>query len=290
MFYKIIFISIFFLTPQIVCAVELDAAASMEASEFIKGINNKVKVGADSKGIEAMLEESEKRKENAKLYYQEDVKDIITKSRNVQNGDNYKNYSKWISDNKTELFSKQTQALSQIDYGISEDKKNKDEIANLLRKYRFKAEDIKKNQITNYPLMIFVSSSIPKSSLKDLMIQARLSGAAVVFRGLIGSLRNTQQFLMDVAKDDVSAIIDPRLFEVFDVKNVPTFVVLADNIQDCGQSDCNFTPLHDRISGNITLNYALEQIADGNGEAKEVAASILDQMKSKNKGGINAHH
>jgi conjugal transfer pilus assembly protein TrbC len=113
------------------------------------------------------------------------------------------------------------------------------------------------------------------------MIQARQSGGVMVFRGLIGgTLRNTQQFLGELAKENVSAIIDPRLFEVFNVELVPTFVVLAKPSQDCEESSCNFTPSHDRITGNITLNYAIEQFADGQGDAKSQAAKILVKLQA----------
>lgn len=102
----------------------------------------------------------------------------------------------------------------------------------------------------------------------------------MVFRGLIGgTLKNTQQFLGELAKENVSAIIDPRLFEMFNVEIVPTFVVLAKPAQDCEEANCNFTPIHDRITGNITLNYALEQFADGQGDAKSQAAAILSKLK-----------
>jgi conjugal transfer pilus assembly protein TrbC len=114
------------------------------------------------------------------------------------------------------------------------------------------------------------------------MIQARQSGVVMVFRGLIGgTLRNTQQFLGELAKENVSAIIDPRLFEVFNVELVPTFVVLAKPSQDCEESSCNFTPNHDRIAGNITLNYALEQFAEGHGDAKSQASEILAKLQAK---------
>ena len=76
-----------------------------------------------------------------------------------------------------------------------------------------------------------------------------------------GSLKNTQEFFSNNFKDDPAVIIDPRLFELFQVKIVPTFVVMKDVSQNCDNDKCQFSPIHDRIAGNISLQYALEEIS-----------------------------
>ena len=249
-----------------------------EASEFVKNIDEKNKLSVEQE-TEALLEIIEKRKESDKKNYAKDVSETIASSKKVENTKDYQKHQDWIKKNQTELFAKQTQPLPKIDYDITEKEREKDAIAKLLNNYRFKPDDIKNNQLLHYPLMIFVSSSIPKTALKDLIIQAKQSGGILVFRGLIGSLRNTQEFLGNISKDNVSAIIDPRLFDLFQIKTVPTFVVLSNNMQNCESSACNVSPIHDRIAGNITLEYALEQIADGDGEAKNIASSFLKKIK-----------
>lgn len=252
---------------------------------------NASEVSSEVEEVEKLINATEINKAKAQERYAKDVGDILNNTNKIQNGSNYQASATWIKQNKDELFAKQAKALPTIDYNINakanakspkfdESNLNNDAIAKLLKNYRFKPEDIQKNQLINYPLMIFVSASIPKSSLKDLMIQARQAGGVLVFRGLIGgSLKNTQQFLGNLAKENTSAIIDPRLFETFNVDLVPTFVVLNKTAQDCQNSNCNFTPIHDRIIGNITLNYALEQIANGNGDAKSSAAEILQKIE-----------
>ena len=113
------------------------------------------------------------------------------------------------------------------------------------------------------------------------MYQAKKAGAVLVFNGLIGNLKNTQEFLSNISKDDLSAIIDPRLFELFQIKIVPTFVILNDVLQDCEKNNCQLSPLHDRIAGNITLQYALEQFAQ---DAKEnsLVFEFLKKIKGDN--------
>ena len=231
---------------------------------------------------EEILAKVELLKEQSQKTQGKNVSEVLSNVEKSQNSIHYQASADWIKTNQNELFAKQAKALPKIDYGITAKEREKDAIAKLLNSYRFKPEDIKTNQTSNYPLMIFVSASIPKSSLKDLMIQAREAGGVLVFRGLIeGSIRNSQQFLAEIAKENVSAIIDPRLFESFTIELVPSFVLLARNSQDCEQSNCNFTPIHDRITGNITLNYALEQFAAGDGQAKNVAQRILAQIQNR---------
>ena len=271
---------------------EINEKDRIEAAKFIENIktnsSNSDKLVGQKSGkseieeAEELIEKVEVTKERAKITHAKSVNEVLNSVEKVQNHEVYKTQVDWIKKNKNKLLAKQAKPLPTIDYNISANAKERenDSIAKLLNNYRFKPTDIGKNQITNYPLMIFVSASIPRASLKDLMIQARQSGGVMVFRGLIGgTLKNTQQFLGELAKENVSAIIDPRLFEIFNVELVPTFVVLASPVQDCEEVNCNFTPIHDRITGNITLNYALEQFTDGRGDTKSQAATILSKIK-----------
>jgi type-F conjugative transfer system pilin assembly protein TrbC len=241
-----------------------------------------------------------------------DVQDILNSVSKVQSSENYQQQQNWakVSNQKylapkSQMISAQTQidnvvsaqnnqqnSLDKIKYNL-----NQDQLKKLLGNYQANPDDSKAEHFSLYKLMIFVSSSIPKSSLKDLMIQAKESGGILVFRGAIGSTKNTAQFLAEISKENVSAIIDPRLFDMFQVKLVPTFVVLTKDYQDCevnqdrgasniaakisNNSNCHFTPINDRITGNITLNYALETIINGNGSAKESASYFLEKLKSK---------
>jgi len=213
-------------------------------------------------------------------------REILSSTQKMQASDDYKKHQNWIKQNSQKLFARQAEQLPTIDYGITKEQLEKDAIAKLLNNYRFKADDIKKAQITYFPVMIFVSSSIPKASLKDLMIQAKKSGAVLVFRGLIGGLKNTAKFLGDISRDNVQAIIDPRLFDLFNIEVVPTIVVLKEATQDCNiDGDCKITPIHDRISGNITLDYALETIVNGKGETSSIASKFLVKIRAGTKGG-----
>jgi type-F conjugative transfer system pilin assembly protein TrbC len=231
---------------------------------------------AQNEDAEKIVEAAQKIQDDARKSNNKNVNEVLRSVEKARNSAEYQKQQNWINENRNEILAKQAKPLPKVDYDITEKEREKDAIAKLLNQYRINPDQTKSNPIINkYPLMIFVSSSIPKSALKDLMVQAHQAGGVLVFRGIIGTLRNTQQFLTSLSKENVSAIIDPRLFNIFNVTSVPTFVVLGKSVKNCDEKNCNFTPLHDRVSGNITLNYALEEMANGNGEAKSEAAAIL---------------
>jgi type-F conjugative transfer system pilin assembly protein TrbC len=262
----------------------IDAAAQnsdIEAAAFIENIKNNQPKSAQENAQEIVDLVEEIKKSNK---FEKDAAVVIEKAQKAEKSKTYQSAKTWIDSNKTKIFARQQEVSSQnLQSTRDNEKANKDAITQLLNSYNFKQNDIQKSQIIHYPVMIFVSSSIPQQSLKDLMLQARKTGAVLVFRGFIGNLRNTAEFMQRLTKDNVSAIIDPRLFEMFKIERVPTFVVASNDIQGCEGSSCSVTPQHDRISGNITLNFALEQIANGKGSSKSVAEKYLKKLEGGQK-------
>ena len=65
--------------------------------------------------------------------------------------------------------------------------------------------------------------------------------------------------------------IDPRLFRAFRVTAAPTFVVTGRSYELCDGFDCtSAVPDHDRMSGNVTVDYVLERFAEGRGPGAAV--------------------
>ena len=142
-----------------------------------------------------------------------------------------------------------------------------------LSRYWKKFNDGKKRQENLPDLMVFVSFSMPERSLIELAEQVKRSGGQLVFRGMVkNSMQVTAQAMLGLNSHGVKAIIHPKLFERFEVKHVPTFVLLNSKESNCTYGNC--TPLHDRISGNISLNYVLEEFASS-GDHKELANTLL---------------
>jgi len=126
-------------------------------------------------------------------------------------------------------------------------------------------------------LYIFVSFSMPDDLIKDYIQSAAQVDGLVVISGLLNN-----KFLDTVSKiedfvyvEDGEAkggvMIDPKAFETFGVTTVPTIVLAENMLEPCRTAECDREiPIHDRISGAVTLEYALTQFAR-DGDMKEAA-------------------
>jgi conjugal transfer pilus assembly protein TrbC len=114
-------------------------------------------------------------------------------------------------------------------------------------------------------LLVFVSSSMTKHNIEQLLQSAKHYKATLVLRGFIdGSFKKTASFIVQFFKEDDSEtgiIIDPTLFNEFSVTTVPSFVLAQEK-------------KFDKIAGNIPLESALE-IFKQKGELNQEAESFL---------------
>ena len=118
-------------------------------------------------------------------------------------------------------------------------------------------------------ILVFVSFSMPKASLRALAKEALKHHAVLVMRGLKGdSFKTTQQAFLELANEsnnpnlDTKAIIknipddmqgfevNPELFKTYQVKKVPTFVLVQ------GEQEVS------RLSGNVSLEYAAKKLKE----------------------------
>jgi conjugal transfer pilus assembly protein TrbC len=96
-------------------------------------------------------------------------------------------------------------------------------------------------------MLIFVSLSMPESSLQSLYREAEQVGAVLILRGLkSGSFKQTAEVLKSLK---ISVQVDPELFKKYDITRVPTFVLL---------SEYDFQS----ISGNVSLQYAKKKLLE----------------------------
>lgn len=123
-------------------------------------------------------------------------------------------------------------------------------------------------------LQVFVSSSMPKKLLKSYAKEASKYGGVLVFRGLPdGSFRTMTNVVMDISDDDTQASmqIDDEAFKGFDIKIVPTIVLSKPESMFSKQIKSG---RFDKISGNVTIKYALESFAE-NGDLAIEAKGVL---------------
>lgn len=112
-------------------------------------------------------------------------------------------------------------------------------------------------------LLIFVSFSMPSSLLIKLDAIARQAGGKLLIRGLKNnSFKETFAYIKQM--QSIAIDIDPQAFEQFDIKLVPAFVV-------------NEGSKFDKLVGNISVHYALEQFAQ-HGQTTEKSKMYLKKL------------
>lgn len=133
------------------------------------------------------------------------------------------------------------------------------------------------------PLQIFVSLSMPQSSLIPLLRQASELGAPVMIRGVLpqgfkATIDAVYQLMAQMQQQHLPPLggvsIDPHAFTTWHVTRVPTFVLQSteSNPTEPGRAD--------RLVGNLTPMAALKQFAIS-GEHSELARSLLDTLKTR---------
>lgn len=133
-------------------------------------------------------------------------------------------------------------------------------------------------------LWIFISLSMPEASLKHLIAQSERSGAVLVLRGFQDhSLRRTfiriRQLL---GKRRATIQIDPRLYDQFGIKVVPTFVLQRSNAitENCSSNHCDRSDAFVITSGDVSLDYALTHMVQ---QAPSFSASANNYLKRMGK-------
>jgi conjugal transfer pilus assembly protein TrbC len=130
-------------------------------------------------------------------------------------------------------------------------------------------------------VLILVSLSMPSSSLVRLADQARRGGGVLVLNGLKdGSLTATARAVHQVfGKQGAPLQVDPRAFSRYAVNAVPTFVILGPNSkpQPCAENACAAAGFV-KASGDVTLDYALEQIASAHPAWRPATQAILHRL------------
>jgi type-F conjugative transfer system pilin assembly protein TrbC len=201
-------------------------------------------------------------------HYENSNKELINNFENSLNSKEYKKNLNFARKEKNRI----DQELQQEKYQV--------QIDNLIPNLNlsdFKSKEKLKSKKNQNSLLIFISSSIPKASLIRYSNDINKVGGVLALRGLIdNSFKKTVSFIYELNKNGTRAIIDPNSFKKFNIDHVPQILLISDN--NCQELECNITPLHDRISGNVTLKYALEKISKDGEFTKEKAKKLLKNL------------
>lgn len=131
-------------------------------------------------------------------------------------------------------------------------------------------------------LLVFVSLSMPESSLMRLVRQAERAGAVLVLRGLKdNSFKVTSEEIRKYEqKAHATWQINPPAFTKFAVKSVPSFILVkADQALQTGVDGCAGAGAYAAVSGDVSLDFALERIIRAKAGFESAAQGYLDKMR-----------
>lgn len=99
--------------------------------------------------------------------------------------------------------------------------------------------------------LVFVSFSMPKAALIELNDQSQKYGATLVLRGIHeDSFVATKDKILEINPKGLQLDIHPDLFKQYDIKRVPTFVLVKNGKEVS------------RRSGNVTLEFAHSKLME----------------------------
>ena len=134
-------------------------------------------------------------------------------------------------------------------------------------------------------IIVFTSLSLPPESWRQWSGEAARAGAAMVLRGVAedGFRATVNRIGARWAQGGAGVAIDPRLFRLFGITQIPAVVVVPGGVPACASRDCadDTAPPHDRIAGNAGLDAALEAIEREGDAGRETAGRHLALLRGE---------
>ncbi len=129
-------------------------------------------------------------------------------------------------------------------------------------------------------LLFFVSFSVPEASLRRILSQAQRLDATVVFRGLKGgSLKESAAAIRAINPMGARVQIHPEAFIQYRINAVPaTVLVHLQNDQPLDDAGCALPGSYVAIAGDVSADYALQEIARQSVSFKPAAERLLRDL------------
>lgn len=132
-------------------------------------------------------------------------------------------------------------------------------------------------------LMIFASFTMPAESLKRIVTQANRIGAAVVFRGFKNSSwKDTALAIKALDANSGNVLVNPKAFDKYKIDAVPAVVLLkAEGIGQVDNEGCALPDKFVSLAGDVSLEFALEEIARRSSSFEPMASQYLRQVRGQ---------
>ena len=131
-------------------------------------------------------------------------------------------------------------------------------------------------------VLIFISFSMPPTSIQQWAEQAKTLNAPLIVRGLVhDSFPETQQAVAALSQEkSYGVVLDPRLFEKYHITQIPAVVLRRHASTACSPSQsCWQNDSFDVVVGDVGLEAALKTIADHGENTADIASQLLSEWR-----------
>ena len=134
------------------------------------------------------------------------------------------------------------------------------------------------------PVMMFASTSMPRESLLSMARASRRAGVPIYIRGLPhgmtgAGLKRSLESLRPYIEAGADLQVHPEMFTYYKVHAVPAVVVTSQPKVGCTDDTCAASYV--KVVGDVTLQYALDQIAPRTDEIGQVARKTLARVNKR---------
>ena len=134
------------------------------------------------------------------------------------------------------------------------------------------------------PVMMFASTSMPHESLMSMARASRKARVPIYIKGLPhgmsgDGLKRSLAALKPYVDAGADLQIHPEMFTYYRVAAVPAVVVTSHPKVGCSDDSCAASYV--KVLGDVTLQYALDQVSPRTDEIGQVARKLLARLNSK---------
>ncbi|MDX7882093.1 type-F conjugative transfer system pilin assembly protein TrbC [Acinetobacter nosocomialis] len=154
------------------------------------------------------------------------------------------------------------------------------DIGNIAARYKRKVETNKSID----GVVAFASLSMPKESLKKLVIDVSNVGGAVVFRGFKdGNYMEMAKAISQIGVKSANIQINPTAFKQYKVEAVPAIVLVKPGAgESLDEEGCVLPENHTKVTGDVSLLHALELIEKEDKSFSSIAQRYLSFIRGGN--------